>query len=108
VTSQSVLSRVIARCWTDPAFKARLLADPVAVLREDGVEVPDGLQVKVLENTQAVQHWVLPSPPRDVSDAELAQAAGGVMVHLYNDQNYGAQYRVNKGQDVIARLPRPT
>jgi hypothetical protein len=32
--------RVINKSWDDPAFKSRLLADPVKVLEEEGVNLP--------------------------------------------------------------------
>ncbi len=102
------LSRIVVKCWTDPAFKDRLLADPVAVLQAEGVVLPQGVQWRAVEDTEQLHHFVLPSRPGGVSDAELEQVAGGVMIHLYNDKNYIAQYKVNRGLDVIARLPRLT
>jgi hypothetical protein len=32
--------KVVARAWRDPTFKAKLIADPHAVLKEAGVAVP--------------------------------------------------------------------
>jgi hypothetical protein len=55
--------RIVARAWGDPAFKARLLADPAAVLKEYGLLPPPGLQLKVVENSDAVVHLVLPREP---------------------------------------------
>jgi nitrile hydratase len=43
-------ARLVARAWTDPAFKARLLADAPAAARELGVE-PGHTQLVVVENT---------------------------------------------------------
>jgi nitrile hydratase len=43
-------ARLVARAWTDPAFKARLLADAPAAARELGVE-PGQTQLVVVENT---------------------------------------------------------
>jgi hypothetical protein len=54
---------LVARAWTDPAFKARLLADPAAVLKENGLVMPAGFQVQVVENTERVVHLTLPPPP---------------------------------------------
>jgi nitrile hydratase alpha subunit len=51
-------ARVITRAWTDPAFKARLLADGNAAVAELGFDVP-GLKLVVLENTEAVHHMVV-------------------------------------------------
>lgn len=50
-------AKVVARAWTDPAFKARLLADGSAACRELGIEV-DALKLVVVENT-ATEHNVV-------------------------------------------------
>jgi hypothetical protein len=71
-------SQIVAKAWTDAAFKKRLLADPAAALKESGVEVPRGLQVKVVENTDQVRHLVLPTKPSgEISEADLEKVAGG-------------------------------
>jgi hypothetical protein len=71
--------QMVARAWADPAFKAKLLADPVAVLKENGLAPPAGLQLKVVENTDKVLHLVLPvkPAPQELSEEELHRVAGG-------------------------------
>ncbi|KMO40697.1 nitrile hydratase subunit alpha [Methylobacterium aquaticum] len=44
-------ARVVARAWTDPAFKARLLADGSAAMRELDVGGRGGEHMVVVENT---------------------------------------------------------
>ena len=45
-------ARVVARAWTDPAYKARLLAQPKAACAELGVDLSAaGWELLVLENT---------------------------------------------------------
>ncbi len=65
---------LVARVRADEAFKARLLADPMPALREVGIEVPPGVEVRVVENTANVQYVVLPAPPV-LQDLEVAGAA---------------------------------
>ena len=43
------LSQLIAKCWADEGFKQKLLADPAATLKAEGVELPAGLSFKALE-----------------------------------------------------------
>jgi hypothetical protein len=38
------ISQVIAKCWADEGFKQKVLADPVATLSAEGVELPAGLR----------------------------------------------------------------
>jgi nitrile hydratase subunit alpha len=49
-------ARVVARAWTDPAFKGRLLADAPAALKELGIAGADTL--RVVENTADVHNMV--------------------------------------------------
>jgi len=71
--------QLVARAWSDPAFKARLLANPAAVLRAEGVNLPAGVSVHVLENTGEVINLVLPLKPvpADLSEEELQAVTAG-------------------------------
>ena len=40
---KNALAQLFAACWKDEALKARLMADPKAVLKEHGLDVPDNL-----------------------------------------------------------------
>jgi nitrile hydratase len=51
-------ARIVAKAWTDPAFKARLLADGNAGVGELGLSVP-GLKLVVLENTESVHNMIV-------------------------------------------------
>jgi hypothetical protein len=63
-------AQLVARAWSDDAFKQRLLADPAAVLKEHGLELPPGFQVDVRENTDEQAHLVLPAKPAPAGLAE--------------------------------------
>ena len=53
-------SRVVARAWTDPDFKARLLSDARSALRELGIEIPaDTPHLTVVENTEDAHNLVV-------------------------------------------------
>ena len=71
-----IAADVYARTMTDPEFKAQFIADPAAVLSAAGAEVPEGLTIKVVENSSTTFHVVLPDPEA-VSDELLAAASGG-------------------------------
>jgi hypothetical protein len=101
--------QLAAKAWSDPALKAKLLANPAEVLKAIGVTVPAGITVKVVENTEQLVHLVLPAKeaPAELSDEELHQvAAGGQQNWPYrdNDPNDGARvppgtYRDNDPND---------
>ena len=72
------LGKIIAKAWRDPAFKAELIANPAAALKAEGIDVPAGMTVTVLENTDELFHLVLPPMPTDeLSDEALDTVAGG-------------------------------
>ena len=78
------LAKLFAACWRDDALKARFLSDPKTVLAEYGMPVPDGIDVKVVQNADDCVHITLPAPPEEhesLSDDKLRQAAGGGPYH---------------------------
>jgi nitrile hydratase subunit alpha len=52
-------AKVVARAWTDPEYRARLLADGTAAIAELGYKGPQGEHIVVLENSPAVHHVVV-------------------------------------------------
>jgi nitrile hydratase len=52
-------AKVVARAWTDPGYRARLLADGTAAIAELGFKGPQGEHIVVLENTPTVHHVVV-------------------------------------------------
>lgn len=75
----AAFGKVIATAWSDDAYKARLVSDPKSVLAEGGVELEDGVDIKVVEDTSSVRHLVLPAAPAEgeLSEDALEQVAGG-------------------------------
>ena len=57
------------------------MSDPKSVLKEYRLEMPDGMDVTVVENADDCVHITLPAAPggaMDLSDDELSNAAGGM------------------------------
>lgn len=52
-------ARVVARAWSDPAFKARLLADGTEALKELGISGLQGEAIHILENTPGVHNVIV-------------------------------------------------
>jgi len=52
-------ARVVARAWTDPAYKQRLLTDAAAAIDEIGFGGQEGEDMVVLENTPKVHNMVV-------------------------------------------------
>jgi Nitrile hydratase, alpha chain len=76
MSEERLWGQVVARAWSDEDFKRRLLADPRAVLAEHGIDVPDDVEVRVVEDTPRVRHFTLPpSPAGELADEELVGTA---------------------------------
>ncbi len=52
-------AKVVARAWTDPGYRERLLADGTAAIAELGFKGPQGEHIVVLENTPSVHNVVV-------------------------------------------------
>jgi hypothetical protein len=77
--NDNAYGKIIAKAWRDPAFKAELIANPTAALKAEGIDVPAGMAVTVLENTDRQFHLLLPPSRADeMSDEALRAVAGGL------------------------------
>ncbi len=52
-------ARIVARAWTDPDFRARLLADGTATVEALGIPLRGAPPLGVLENTPELHHLVV-------------------------------------------------
>ncbi len=52
-------ARVVARAWTDPAYRQRLLADATRAIAEFGFGGPEGQMIVAVENTPTVHNVVV-------------------------------------------------
>jgi hypothetical protein len=76
---QKAYGKVVAKAWGDDDFKEKLLADPMMVLKENGVVIPEDVELRVVENTEEVVHLILPPEPAEqLSEEELESVAGGL------------------------------
>lgn len=58
------------------AYRSRAVIDPRGVMREFGLEVPDNVEVRVLDSTADLRYLVLPRRPEgteDLSEEQLAE-----------------------------------
>lgn len=55
------LRRVASKALDEDDYRQQLLADPVGVLKQEGITVQDGVNVVVHQNTAQEVHLVLPT-----------------------------------------------
>ncbi len=59
--NQKIFADVVAKYYGDPDFKAKVDADPAGTLRAEGMNIPAGIKVTLLFNTDKLMHVVLPN-----------------------------------------------
>jgi hypothetical protein len=76
-------AQVLAQAVQDPAFRARLLAEPKAVFADMGLNIPQDGKIQVVQETAEQYYLVLPALERagrragvSLSDAELNTSPG--------------------------------
>jgi hypothetical protein len=79
-TRRDMEADIIARALKDEGFARELRADPKAVIEREVGTLPEGIEIKVVEETPDTLYLVLPahpSPGRQLSDEDLERVAGG-------------------------------
>ena len=73
-------AQLVAKAWVDDKLRERLVADPMTVMEENGLAVPPGMQVRIVQNTPGVIHLPLPPKPlpAELSEEDLSQAVVGL------------------------------
>ena len=68
---KKLYTKVVAKAWADEAYKQRLLNDPQKVLTEEGVEIPEGVNIHVTEkpheSTGNDLYFTLPAPDKNLT-----------------------------------------
>ncbi len=78
-TQSQIQEQILAKAEEDEQFRVRLLDDPKAAIKDaTGLSVPDGINIRVLEDNATDYHLVLPPAGRNLSDQEIGGLAGGV------------------------------
>ena len=70
-------AKIVAKAWEDEAFKKRLLQNPNAVVQENGITVPEGVNFLIHENNEKENHLSLPRKPKNLSEDQLKDLAAG-------------------------------
>jgi Nitrile hydratase, alpha chain len=79
-TRRELEAQIVARAWSDEAFRERLQADPRAAVAEvTGVVVPESIEIEVLEETPQKGYLVIPLNRVVIAEDQLDALSGGVV-----------------------------
>jgi len=73
-------AKIIAHAWKNPSFKEKLLKNPRAAFKEMGLDIPEEVQIKVIEDKPNSFTFVLPpsvAHAEEMSTQELEKIAAG-------------------------------
>jgi hypothetical protein len=68
---QHRFGQIIVRAWEDQEFRRLLLDSPHEAFAAFGIQAPEGVTIKVLEDDERTQHFVLPVKPAPIVCVEL-------------------------------------
>ena len=85
--NRAILAELKAKSLEDVEFRKKLIDNPKGVLKDAGVDIPEGGEIKFVENTANVNYIVLPYAPKSgkLSDDDLEAVAGGGSAVGYQD-----------------------
>ena len=85
--SKNKTEEIIIKAWKNPAFKKKLLQNPKAVFKEEGISLPETVQVRVYEDSPTLINFVLPPTPQhidEIEEDEIKKIAAGSMSRIEN------------------------
>ncbi|MHB8916475.1 MAG: NHLP leader peptide family RiPP precursor [Desulfocucumaceae bacterium] len=81
LTREEIEKKAIEKAWKDESFKKDLMQKPHKALSQLGVNVPEKIEIKVVEESAKVVYLVLPVNPEtltgELTDENLENVAGG-------------------------------
>ena len=76
--TQKKWSLIVDKAFKDEKFRKRLLSNPSKVLKEEGLNLPEGIDISVLEDTKNKKYLILPEKPQShLTDEQLRKIAAG-------------------------------
>lgn len=77
LTREEIEKAAITKAWKDENFKKDLMEKPHKALSQLGVNVPEKIEIKVVEESAKLLYLVLPVNPDELTDESLDNVAGG-------------------------------
>ncbi|TGE35734.1 NHLP leader peptide family natural product precursor [Desulfosporosinus fructosivorans] len=98
MTREELEKEIIKKAQADKDFKETLVANPKETSKTQlGLQVPEDVEVKVVEESAQVVYLVQPSNPEELTDEQLEVVSGA---GEYNPPNCGTWYCRDRGGEI--------
>jgi len=81
LTREEIETKAITKAWQDENFKKDLMEKPHQAIAQIGINVPEKIEIRVVEESAKVLYLVLPVNPEgltdELTDENLEDVAGG-------------------------------
>lgn len=95
----------VNRLLSDSDLRQRMFAEPARVLEEQGISVPPGAELRVVEDSADVCHIILPpSPNATLADSSMEAVAGGTSTLLPLPPAIGVPLVMGAVMDATTRI----
>ncbi len=96
VLEQPKLVRYIVLPHEDAKGAVQVLAKGfLNQVEKKDIIIPDGAEVRIIQNTEDIRHLILPASPKTLTQAELAMVAGGDSVSVNTNIGLNAEVAIN-------------
>lgn len=95
-------NNIIKKATTNPRYRRRLISDPKTVLREAGIIVPSGVEIRVRPFEEDTRYIFLPSS--DPSIAQAIEATSAMATRVATESGREASVGINWWSGVVLTL----
>lgn len=86
ITKHDLETNLIEKCWKDPDFKSKVLADPKGMFEKFlGKPLPSDVTIVIHQEDANTLHFAIPPAPAavsELSDEDLERVAGGTEIGI--------------------------
>jgi Nitrile hydratase, alpha chain len=86
MTRQEIETKLVAQAWQDDSFKEELINNPKSAFEQEGIPLPESIEIRVVEESANCLYFVLPMKPsgtEELSEADLESVAGGGWLKVF-------------------------
>jgi hypothetical protein len=68
-----IWTKMVAKAWADENYKKKLMTNPKKILKEEGIETPANLTLRIVEDTPNTQTLIIPAATQTASAEKIEE-----------------------------------